>query len=51
VLLGWLVAGWSAYVHEVLPALLVSCAVYLLVAWRGDPALIEWPGEDTEGRS
>lgn len=43
VLLVWLVTGLSSYVHEVLPALLVSCVVYLCVSWRGEPALAEWP--------
>jgi SSS family transporter len=45
VLLAWLLAGFSAFVHEVFPALLVSCAVYALISWRGAAALTAWPGE------
>ncbi len=43
VLLLWLVMGWSEAVHEVFPALLVSCTVYALAARRGQAALREWP--------
>jgi Na+/pantothenate symporter len=45
VLLAWLLAGFSAFVHEVFPALLVSCAVYVLNSWRGAAALTAWPVE------
>lgn len=43
VLLAWLAAGLSAHLHEVFPALAVSCAAYALVAWRTAPALAGWP--------
>jgi sodium/pantothenate symporter len=43
VLLAWLALGWGRHLHEVFPALLASCAVYGLVAWRGEPAIREWP--------
>lgn len=43
VLLIWLRTGLSEHVHEVFPALLTSCAVYALVAWRSAPALRAWP--------
>ena len=32
VLLGWLASGWSAHLHEVFPALAISCATYALLA-------------------
>ena len=44
VLLAWLAAGWGKHLHEVFPALLASCAVYLWVSWRGEPAIRQWPG-------
>jgi SSS family transporter len=44
VLLAWLAMGWERHLHEVFPALLASCAAYTLVAWRGEPAIREWPG-------
>ncbi len=45
VLLGWLGAGLGALVHEVFPALLVSCLAYVVVASRTAPALELWPDE------
>jgi SSS family transporter len=44
VLLAWLAAGWGNHLHEVFPALLVSCVAYAWVAWRGEPAIRTWPG-------
>lgn len=44
VLLGWLAAGLGTVLHEVFPALLVSCVAYSLVAWRSEPSLTRWPG-------
>ncbi len=52
VLLVWLLSGLSRHVHEVLPALAVSCLTYALVSWRTAPALTEWPsaaGDDSNG--
>jgi SSS family transporter len=46
VLLGWMLSGWGAILHEVFPALAVSCLVYAGVAWRRQPALGAWPGEE-----
>ena len=43
VLLGWLLLGGRAIVHEVFPALAVSCAAYGLVARYTPPALSRWP--------
>lgn len=43
VLLGWMVSGAGALVHEVFPALAVSCGVYAWIAARSPPALREWP--------
>ena len=47
VLIGWLLLGWGAHVHEVFPALLVSCMTYLLVARVTTDAIKRWP--DTSG--
>jgi Na+/pantothenate symporter len=35
-LLFWLAAGFNALVHEVFPALIISAAVYSLIAQRSD---------------
>jgi SSS family transporter len=43
VLLGWLVLGGRGIVHEVFPALLVSCSAYWVVARMTPPALAQWP--------
>jgi SSS family transporter len=43
VLLTWLALGWDRSLHEVFPALLASCVAYVWVAWRGEPAIREWP--------
>lgn len=50
VLVVWLLAGWSAYVHEVFPALLASCTAYVVTAWRAQPALAAWPEDEDPGR-
>lgn len=42
-LLIWRSADWSRHVHEVFPALLVSCLVYGWAARRGPAALAELP--------
>lgn len=46
VLLLWLWSGMSSYVHEVFPALLVSCLIYLAVAGRSAAALERWPAAE-----
>jgi len=43
VLVGWMLFGPRGVVHEVFPALLLSCAVYLLVALKSQPAIQQWP--------
>jgi len=43
VLIGWLVLGLGAYVHEVFPALFVSCATYVLVTRVTTDAIQRWP--------
>ena len=43
VLIGWLLLGLGAYVHEVFPALLVSCVAYLCVARVTTDAIQQWP--------
>ena len=43
VLIGWLLLGWGAYVHEVFPGLLVSCVAYLLVSRVTTDAIQRWP--------
>ena len=45
VLLGWLLLGGRALLHEVFPAMLASCLVYVVVARLTPPALESWPGE------
>ncbi|MFX3657818.1 MAG: sodium:solute symporter family protein [bacterium] len=45
VLLAWMLAGFGALAHEVFPALIVSCVVYALIAWRQPPALAAWPDD------
>lgn len=49
VLVAWLLVGYSDYVHEVFPALLVSGTAYVWVAWRNAPALAAWPAEHEHG--
>jgi len=44
VLLGWMLFGPRGVVHEVFPALLVSCLVYAAFALASPPAIREWPG-------
>ncbi|MBX3706084.1 MAG: sodium/solute symporter [Pseudomonadales bacterium] len=43
VLLGWMLSGAGAQVHEVFPALAVSCLVYTAVSLGTRPALERWP--------
>jgi SSS family transporter len=43
VLLGWMLAGPRDVVHEVFPALMVSCLVYLFFAKTGQPAIDRLP--------
>lgn len=43
VLLAWMGFGPSETVHEVFPALLVSCLVYVVVALASPPAIDRWP--------
>ena len=43
VLIGWLLIGLGAYVHEVFPALLVSCVAYLCVSRMTTDAIQQWP--------
>lgn len=43
VLLGWMLVGPRDVVHEVFPALAVSCLVYLLIGWRSQPAIGQLP--------
>jgi len=43
VLLGWMLVGPSAVVHEVFPALACSCLVYLLIAQLRKPAIDRLP--------
>jgi SSS family transporter len=43
VLLAWLLLGGRNIVHEVFPALLVSCCAYWLISRRTPPALSDWP--------
>lgn len=45
VLVGWLLAGLGDRLHEVFPALAVSCLLYALVSWRRPPALTAWPAQ------
>lgn len=47
VLLGWLALGWRDYLHEVFPALLASCTVYTVVAFRRAPFIQRWPDAPT----
>ena len=42
VLIGWLLFGLGAYVHEVFPALFASCVTYALVARLTPNALARW---------
>jgi SSS family transporter len=44
VLLGWMLVGPRETVHEVFPALAVSCAVYTAFAYRSEPAIRGLPG-------
>jgi len=43
VLLGWMLIGPRETVHEVFPALLVSCLTYTIVALRNEPAIPQLP--------
>ena len=43
VLVGWLLVGGREFVHEVFPAMLVSCLSYVWVANVPRPALEGWP--------
>jgi len=43
VLLAWMLSGAGGHLHEVFPALAVSCLAYVWVAARTPPALREWP--------
>lgn len=43
VLLAWMILGPREAVHEVFPALAVSCVVYALIAVRSPPALARLP--------
>ena len=43
VLVGWMLLGPRAQVHEVFPALVVSCCSYWLLALWGKPAIQQWP--------
>jgi len=43
VLVGWLLVGGREFVHEVFPAMLVSCLSYVWVAYVTPPALTDWP--------
>ncbi|NIP14723.1 MAG: sodium/solute symporter [Pseudomonadales bacterium] len=45
VLVGWLLVGGREFVHEVFPAMLVSCLSYVWVANVTRPALERWPLE------
>jgi len=51
VLLAWMAAGGSRFLHEVFPALAISSLVYLFAAWRDSPALAAWPDDGAGGRS
>jgi SSS family transporter len=44
VLLGWMLLGPRDAVHEVFPALLTSCGIYVFFARRSEPAIPELPG-------
>jgi SSS family transporter len=50
VLLVWIAAGGSRFLHEVFPALAASCLAYLIVAWRSPAALDAWPEERSGAR-
>lgn len=43
VLVGWMLYGPRGLVHEVFPALAVSCGVYWLVAIRNPATIRQWP--------
>lgn len=43
VLIGWMLLGFGAFVHEVFPALLVSTLTYAFVARFGSAAIRQWP--------
>jgi len=43
VLLGWMLSGAGGRIHEVFPALAVSCLVYAVIAARSRPAMDDWP--------
>ncbi len=45
VLIGWMLLGFGAFVHEVFPALAVSTLTYACVARFGSAAIRRWPGE------
>lgn len=45
VLLGWMAVGPREIVHEVFPALAVSCLVYASVAARSEPAIAGFPAD------
>lgn len=46
VLIGWMLSGGRAFMHEVFPAMLVSCLSYIWVANVTPPALTRWPAEE-----
>jgi SSS family transporter len=49
ILVGWMVLGPKDLLHEVFPALLASCAVYVLIAWKSPPAIQQWPDKQAPG--
>lgn len=43
VLIGWMLVGPKETVHEVFPALAISCLAYVVTARRSEPAISEMP--------
>jgi SSS family transporter len=43
VLLAWMLSGAGDRIHEVFPALAVSCVVYAWISTRAAPAMQDWP--------
>jgi SSS family transporter len=43
VLLAWMLSGAGGRIHEVFPALAVSCVVYAWISTRAAPAMQDWP--------
>jgi len=43
VLLSWMLYGPRGAIHEVFPALAVSCLAYWIVAMNSQPAIQQWP--------